>query len=60
LSKDEFSALPELEDERLSPEVLLHIAYEVVSQLDRAEEFRTLSPDKEDLHDFLEDQIVSL
>jgi hypothetical protein len=60
LSEDEFSSLLELEDEHLSPEVLLHIAYEVVSQLDRAEEFCPLSPDEEDLRDFLKDQIVSL
>jgi hypothetical protein len=29
--EDELCSLPELEDERHTPEVLLHIAYEVVS-----------------------------
>jgi hypothetical protein len=34
----------DLDDESLPLEVLLHITYEVVSQLDQAEEFRSLSP----------------
>jgi hypothetical protein len=51
---------PDLDDENLSPDVLLHIAYEVVSQLDRAEDFQLLSPDEHDLRDFVEDQIMSL
>jgi hypothetical protein len=60
VSEDELCSLPDLGDVRLSSEVLLHIAYEVVSQLDRADEFRLLSHDKLELRDFLEDQIASL
>jgi hypothetical protein len=43
LFEDEFHAPPKVEGERLSREVLLHIAYEVVSQQDMAEEFRLFS-----------------
>jgi hypothetical protein len=50
----------DLDGEHLSPEVLLHIAYEVVSQFDRAEVFCLLSSNELDLRDFLEDQIESL
>jgi hypothetical protein len=39
----------ELDDEHLSPEVLMHIAYEVVSHLGRAEEFHLLFRDQLDL-----------
>jgi hypothetical protein len=39
----------DLDDEHLSPDVLLYIAYEVVSQLDTAVVFRLLSPDELDL-----------
>jgi hypothetical protein len=60
ISEDELYSLPKLDDERLSPEVLLHIAYEVVSRLDRVEEFCLLSPDEQDLHYFLKDHIASL
>jgi hypothetical protein len=38
----------------------LHIVFEVVSLLNRAENFQLLSPNKQDLCDFLEDQITSL
>jgi hypothetical protein len=58
--EDEGCLPPEDEDECLTPEILLHIVYEVVSQLDRAEEFCSLSPGEHDLLDFLEDQIASL
>jgi hypothetical protein len=60
ISDDELCSPSDLDDDRLSSEVLLHIAYEVVSQLDRAEDFWLLSPDKQDLCDFLEDHITSL
>jgi hypothetical protein len=55
VSKDLLCSPLDLDDEHLSPDVLLHISYEVVSQLDRVEDFRSLSPDKQDLYDFLED-----
>jgi hypothetical protein len=58
--EDDDCPLLEVEDECLAPEVLLHIAYEVVSQLDRAEESRLLSLDDQSLHDFLVEQIWSL
>jgi hypothetical protein len=51
---------PEVEDDCLSPEVLLHIAYEVVSQLGRAEEFKQLLPEGLSLHNFLREQICTL
>jgi hypothetical protein len=60
ISEDELCSLPDLGDERLSPKVLLHNAYEVVSQLERAEEFHSLSSNEIELRDFLKDQIVSL
>jgi hypothetical protein len=44
--EDEVYPPSEVEDECLTPEVLLHIAYEVVSQLDQAEEFRLLLLEK--------------
>jgi hypothetical protein len=49
-----------VEDECLTLEVLLHIAYEVVSQLDRAKEFMLLSLNEQSLHNFLEEHIRSL
>jgi hypothetical protein len=54
--------LPDEEDEALAPvgddedlalEVLLHVAFEVISQLDRAEVFRSLSIKELSLCDFL-------
>jgi hypothetical protein len=57
---DELCSPPKLEYECPSSEVLLHIAYEVVSQLDRALEFIRLSPEEHSLRDFLEDHITSL
>jgi hypothetical protein len=48
---------PEVEDECLTPEVLLHVAYEVVSQLDKAEESMLLSLEEHSLPDFLVEQI---
>jgi hypothetical protein len=60
LFEDDLCSPPKMEDERTSPEVLLHIAYEVVSQLDKPEEFRLLLPEEESLRDFLVDQIRSL
>jgi hypothetical protein len=44
---------PVVEDECLTPEILLHIAFEVTSQLDKAEESRWLSPEEFSLRDFL-------
>jgi hypothetical protein len=61
--------LPDEEDEALAPvgddedltlEVLLHVAFEVISQLDRAEVFRSLSIKELSLCDFLVEQIRSL
>jgi hypothetical protein len=60
VSKDLLCSPLDLDDEHLSPDALLDIAYEVVSQLDRAKDFRLLSPDEQDLHNFLEDRIMSL
>jgi hypothetical protein len=57
---DEVCSLPEVKEVDLAPEVLLHIAYEVVSQLDRAEVFRSLSLEEQSLHSFLGEQICSL
>jgi hypothetical protein len=48
------------EDDDLSPEVLLHFAYEVMSQLDRAEVLRSLSLEELSLCDFLVEQIRCL
>jgi hypothetical protein len=53
--EDEHCSLLELEDEHPSPEVLLHITYEVVYQLDMVEDYRLLLPEGQSLHDFLED-----
>jgi hypothetical protein len=58
--KDDVCSLLEVEDADLVPEVLLHIAYEVVSQLDRAEVFRLLSLKEQSLCGFLGEQIRSL
>jgi hypothetical protein len=55
--EDEVYLPPKDEDECLTPEILLHIAYEVVSQLDNAEEFRQFSLDELSLGDFLVEQI---
>jgi hypothetical protein len=57
---DEVCSLPEVKEVDLAPEVLLHIAYEVVSQLDRAEVFQSLSLEEQSLHSFLGEQIRSL
>jgi hypothetical protein len=51
---------PVVEDEYLLPEVRLHIAFEVVSQLDKAEDARWLSPKELSFCDFLVEQISSL
>jgi hypothetical protein len=51
---------PEVEDECLTPEVRLHIAFEVVSQLHKTQESRWLSPAELSLHEFLVEQIRSL
>jgi hypothetical protein len=51
---------PVVEDEYLLPEVRLHIAFEVVSQLDKAEDARWLSPKELSFCDFLVEQIWSL
>jgi hypothetical protein len=48
------------EDEYLSLEVWLHIAFEVIFQLDKAEDFRWLSLEDLCLCDFLVEQIRSL
>jgi hypothetical protein len=44
---------PEEEDECLTPKVLLHIVYEVVSQLENTEDFRQLSLKELSLCDIL-------
>jgi hypothetical protein len=49
-----------VEDEYLSLEVQLDITFEVVSQLDEAEVFRSLSPEELSLRVFLIEQIRSL
>jgi hypothetical protein len=51
---------PEAEDDCLTPEVRLHIALEVVAQLDKAEDFIRLSSEKLSLREFLVEQISSL
>jgi hypothetical protein len=51
---------PEVEDEYLSSEMRLYVAFEVVSHLDKAEDFRSLSPEELSLRDFLNEQIRSL
>jgi hypothetical protein len=50
----------EMHEECLTPEVLLHIAFEMISQLGKAEESRCLSPEELSLYDFLVEQIRSL
>jgi hypothetical protein len=45
-----------MDDECLVPEVLLHIAFTVISQLSKSEEYRLLSPEELSLRDFLVDQ----
>jgi hypothetical protein len=42
------------------PEVWLHIAFEVISQLDKANESRWLSPEEVSIRDFLVEQTRSL
>jgi hypothetical protein len=59
-SKDFDCSLPEVEEDDLATEVLLHVAFEVVSQLDRAKEFRLLSLKEQSLRGFLGEQIRSL
>jgi hypothetical protein len=46
----------EAEDDCLTPEVRLHIALKVVAQLDKAEDFRWLSPEELSLREFLVEQ----
>jgi hypothetical protein len=58
--ENEACLLPEEEDECLAIEILLHIAYEVVSQLDNAEDFIQLSLEEHSLRYFLVEQIHSL
>jgi hypothetical protein len=48
-----------MDDECLTLEVLMHIAFEVISQLSKAEESRWLSPKELSLHDFLVEQFGS-
>jgi hypothetical protein len=48
-----FCSQPEVEDEYLSLEVRLHIAFNVVSQLDKAEDSMSLSPEELSLRNFL-------
>jgi hypothetical protein len=49
-----------VEDDYLTSKDRLHIALEVVAQLDNAEDFRWLSPDELSLHEFLVEQTKSL
>jgi hypothetical protein len=58
--EDVVCSLPEVEDEDFAPEVLLQVAYEVVSQLDRVEDFRSLLLEEQSLRSFLAKQIRSL
>jgi hypothetical protein len=58
--EDEVCLPPQEEDECLTPAVLLHIAYEVVSQLDNAADFRQLLLEKLSLRDFLVELMDSL
>jgi hypothetical protein len=57
--EDEVCLPPDEEDECLTPEVLLHIAYEVVSQLYNTEDFSQLLLEECSLQDFLVEQIHS-
>jgi hypothetical protein len=59
-SPSSFCSQPEVEDEYLSPEMRLHIAFEVVSQLDKAKNFRWLPLEELSFRDFLVEQIRSL
>jgi hypothetical protein len=58
--EDEVFLPPQEEDECVTLDVLLHIAYEVVSQLDDAADFWQLSFEELSLRDFLVEQIDSL
>jgi hypothetical protein len=58
--EDEVCLPPQEEDECLTPAVLLHIAYEVVSQLDNAADFRQLLLEKLSFRDFLVELMDSL
>jgi hypothetical protein len=49
-----------VEDDCLAPDILLHITYEVVSQLDRAEESKCLSSKEHSLCYFLVEQVGCL
>jgi hypothetical protein len=51
---------PEVEDDYLTSKDRLHIALEVVVQLDNAEDFRWLSPEELSLYEFLVEQTKSL
>jgi hypothetical protein len=55
-----FYSQPEVEDEYLSPEVRMHIAFKVVSQLEKAKVFRSLLLKELSLRVFLVEQIRSL
>jgi hypothetical protein len=59
-SPSSFYPHSEEEDEYLLPEVRLHISFKVISQLDKAEDFRWLLPKELSLCDFLVEQIRSL
>jgi hypothetical protein len=50
----------EMDEEYLTPKVLLHIAFKVISQLGKAKECRCLSPKELFVRDFLFEQIRSL
>jgi hypothetical protein len=50
-SPSSFCSQTKAEDEYLSPEVRLHITFEVVSQLDKVEVFRSLLSEEHSLHD---------
>jgi hypothetical protein len=49
-----------MDDECLTSEVLHHIAFEVISQLDKVEEYRWLLPKELSLRNFLVEKIRSL
>jgi hypothetical protein len=57
---DAVYSLPEVDGKDLALEVLLHIACKVVSQVDRAEVFRSFSLEEQSLCGFLGEQIHSL
>jgi hypothetical protein len=54
------SSQSEAKDVCVTLEVQLHIALEVVAQLDKAKDFRWLLPEKLSLREFLVEQISSL